>query len=96
MQPLSSQGCDLNLSGYISKCVVLKFDAYSADNRLDFNYSRDGMLLEFATSHRDLCALVDTKLPFHDHVGNLYREKGVTLYYLLQFNFYGLLVYATH
>ena len=65
---------DLRLN--INKCVVMRFGAYNADNRLDFNYSIDGKLLEFVTSHRDLSVLVDSKLRFHDHVRNVVRKVG--------------------
>ena len=40
-----------NLRLNINKCVVMRFGAYNADNRVDCNYSIDDKLLEFVTSH---------------------------------------------
>ena len=57
---------DLRLN--INKCVVMRFGAYNAGNRMDCNYCIDGKLLEFVTYHRDLDVLVGSKLHFYDHV----------------------------
>ena len=60
-----------NLRLNISKCAVMRFSENNADNRMDCNYSIDGKLLKFVTSHRDLDMLVESKLRIHDHVGNV-------------------------
>ena len=71
----------------INKCVIMRFSAYNADNRIDCNYSIDCKLLEFVTSHRDLGMLVgDTKLHFHDYVCDVvWKAEGLAsdCYFLL-------------